>query len=160
MSQKEVARIAEAQPELQLQQFLTYRLARVQAKLNAQASRLLRDTAGITLTQWRILALIGIEGLQRSADLSRLAALDKGMISRNVKLLLQDELVLTEGDENDQRAQTLVLTEKGRKLVDRTLPVMRKRQALLRGALDAGELATLYRALDKLELAADAQDFD
>jgi hypothetical protein len=37
---------------------------------------------------------------------------------------------------------------------------MRQRQTLLRGVLEAGELATLYRALDKLELAAEVQDFD
>ncbi|SDD57384.1 MarR family winged helix-turn-helix transcriptional regulator [Ruegeria marina] len=160
MSQNDIARIAEPQPELQLQQFLTYRLSRVQAKLNAQASRVLREHAGITLTQWRILALIGVEGLRRSADLSRHAALDKGMVSRNIKLLVAEGLVVAEGDDSDQRAQTLGLTGKGRQLVERTLPIMRKRQNLLRGALDAGELAVLYRALDKLELAAEAQDFD
>ncbi|MDX5384628.1 MAG: MarR family winged helix-turn-helix transcriptional regulator [Rhodobacterales bacterium] len=160
MSPNDIAHITDAQTDIRLQQFLTYRLSRVQAKLNTQASRLLRDHAGITLTQWRILALIGVEGLRRSSDLSRHAALDKGMISRNVKSLLADGLILSEGDDSDQRAQMLCLTEKGRQLVDRTLPIMRKRQALLRGALEAGELATLYRALDKLELAAEAQDFD
>jgi DNA-binding MarR family transcriptional regulator len=160
MSPNDIAPIADTETEIRLQHFLTYRLSRVQAKLNTQASRLLRDHAGITLTQWRILALIGVEGLRRSSDLSRHAALDKGMISRNLKSLLADGLILSEGDDSDQRAQMLRLTEKGRLLVDRTLPIMRQRQTLLRGVLEAGELATLYRALDKLELAAEVQDFD
>lgn len=90
----------------------------------------------------------------------RQAALDKGMLSRNIKLLVADGLVMTEGDDADQRAQTLALTQKGRQLVDRMLPVMRKRQKFLRGELDEGELAVLFRALDKLELAAEVQDFD
>ena len=73
--------------------FLTFRLARVQAKLNAQSSRILKDHAGITLTQWRLLALIGNAGRTTAAVLSREVAMDKGLISRNIKTMVSDGLV-------------------------------------------------------------------
>lgn len=48
--------------DLPLNQFLTYRLSRVQAKLNTQGNALLQKHAGLKLTQWRLLALVGTAG--------------------------------------------------------------------------------------------------
>lgn len=159
MTEAPVMPTREQESDLPLQQFLTYRFSRVQAKLNAQATRLLRAQAGITLIQWRIIALIGAAGRSRSSELSRHAALDKGLLSRNLKTLIADGLVTACDDDTDNRAQNLALSPRGRQLYDATLPVMRARQRALRGALDPRELACLYSALDKLEIAADLTEF-
>ena len=142
---------AEDQP---LQRFLTYRLSRVQAKLNAQAQALLQRYAGLTLAKWRILALVGAAGQTRLSELARVAALDKGLLSRNLKALIQDGLVATKGDDVDLRVQHLSLTKKGRRLFERTLPKMQQRQRRLNDALEPQEREALRSALDKLEVAA------
>ena len=141
--------------ELPLYQFLTYRLSRVQSKLNAQANALLKVYAGLTLSQWRILALVGAAGQTRLSELAKIAALDKGLLSRNLKVLVADGFVQSEQDEIDHRVQHLGLTKKGQALFEATLPKMRERQRHLRATLSRKELETLYRALDKLEIAAD-----
>ncbi len=146
--------------ELPLHQFLTYRLSRVQAKLNAQANAMLRAHAGLTLSQWRILALVGAAGQTRLSDLARIAALDKGLLSRNLKTLTAEGLVASKQDDIDQRVQHLSLSSRGKALFDRTLPRMRKRQRQLRSSLTAKELDVLYTALNKLELAADYRGED
>lgn len=146
--------------ELPLHQFLTYRLSRVQAKLNAQASAMLRVHAGLTLSQWRILALVGAAGQTRLSDLSRIAAMDKGLLSRNLKALIAGGMVLSKQDDIDQRVQHLSLSKSGKALFERTLPKMRKRQNHLRSSLTVLELDMLYTALDKLELAADYRGED
>lgn len=138
-----------------LNQFLTYRLSRVQAKLNAQANALLQRHAGLTLSKWRILALVGAAGQTRLSELSRNAALDKGLLSRNLKIMVAEGLVATKQDDVDHRVQHLSLTKKGQSLFDTTLPKMRMRQAKLNGVLEPREIEVLYSALDKLELAAD-----
>lgn len=138
-----------------IQGFLTYRLSRVQTKLNAQAHALLQPHDGLTLSKWRILALVGAAGETRLSDLSRSADLDKGLLSRNLKSLIEDTLVASNGDKTDQRVQRLSLTPKGRALFDRVLPRMRERQARLRAALTVEELEALESALPKLEAAAD-----
>ena len=138
-----------------LYQFLTYRLSRVQAKLNAQANALLQKHSGLTLSKWRILALIGAAGQTRLSELARIAALDKGLLSRNLKVMIEEGLVDAKQDDIDHRVQHLRLTEGGQKLFDLTLPKMRQRQSKLRETLDARELDALYSALDKLEIAAD-----
>ena len=146
--------------DLPLHQFLTYRLSRVQAKLNAQASALLRNYAGLTISQWRILALVGAAGQTRLSELSRIAALDKGLLSRNLKTLIADGLVRSEQDDIDHRVQHLSLSGSGQALFERTLPRMRKRQRHLRSSMTAKELDVLYQALDKLEIAADYRGED
>ncbi len=141
--------------EQPLHQFLTFRLSRVQAKLNAQANALLQRHADLTLSKWRILALVGAAGQTRLSELARIAALDKGLLSRNLKLMIEEGLVVAKQDDVDHRVQHLSLSTKGQDLFDKTLPKMRERQAKLREPLDARELDALSSALDKLEIAAD-----
>ncbi|KUF09328.1 MarR family winged helix-turn-helix transcriptional regulator [Pseudoponticoccus marisrubri] len=138
-----------------LSHFLTYKMARVQAKLNAQTSRILRENVGITLTQWRLIALIGSAERTTAAHLSRLAAMDKGLISRNVKTLVGARLVASHRDTDDSRAHHLRLTAQGREVYDRMMPRMSTRQEKLRDRLTAEELEVFLAALDKLEAAAD-----
>lgn len=145
----------EAANVLPLHQFLTYRLSRVQAKLNAQAGAMLRRYAGLTLSQWRILALVGAAGQTRLSDLARIAALDKGLLSRNLKTMIAEDLVLSKQDEIDQRVQHLSLSPSGKALFEKTLPRMRQRQHRLRSALNDHELGVFYEVLDKLEVAAE-----
>ena len=151
---------AEEQPKIRIEdqplhQFLTYRLSRVQAKLNAQANALLQSQSGLTLSKWRILALIGATGQTRLSELARIAALDKGLLSRNLKIMVGDGLVAAKQDDIDHRVQHLSLTPAGQRLFDNTLPKMRQRQARLRDALSPTELEAIYSALDKLEVASE-----
>ncbi len=143
------------EPQASLGQFLTYKISRVQAKLNAQASRILRDHSGITLTQWRIIAVLGDGGSCTAAQLSRMTAMDKGLISRNVKTLNTEGLIAISRDNNDNRALHLNLTGKGLAVFEHTFPRMRARQKALRSYLDEVDQELLSRAFDKLERAAE-----
>ena len=145
--------------DLTLQQYLTFRLSRVQAKLNAQGARVLREAVGLTLSQWRVVALVGMAGQTRHSDLAREAALDKGLLSRNVKSLVKQGVVVSTPDEFDHRVQHLSLSEKGQAIFDRALPVTRRRQDHLRAGMTKDEINTFRRVLDKLEFAAEKTDF-
>lgn len=147
-----------SQPILPFTRFLTHRLAKVQAKLNAQASRILRDHAGITITQWRIVAALGDTGRCTSAQLSRITDMDKGLISRNVKTLTAEGIVTVSRDETDNRALYLDLTATGQALFTRTVPRMWSRQMALRAHLEDAEFDVFMRACEKLENAADDPD--
>lgn len=145
----------EAGPNGGPRHFLTFKLARVQAKLTAQSSRILKDHAGITLTQWRLLSLIGANGRTTAAHLSREVEMDKGLISRNIKTMVSEGLVRITVDPDDNRAQHLELTETGNAMFQDTLPRMRARQDSLRALMDAEEEEVLNRLLDRLEVAAE-----
>ncbi len=158
--QNEPATLAtDAPSQFPLHQYLTYRLSRVQAKLNVQGARLLRDTVGLTLSQWRIVALIGAAGRTRLSTIAREAALDKGLLSRNLKNLIELGIVTSRQDEDDHRVQHLSLSPRGQEIFERALPVTRKRQEWLRKDLSEEEIRIFRRVLDKLECAAERMEF-
>jgi len=146
--------------ELPLRRFLTYRLNRLQARLNAQATQYLARHAGITLSEWRAIALVGGPGETTLTEACRHAQLDKGLLSRTLKALAGRGLVQARQDDRDQRVQHLSLTKKGRTVFEHMLPRMRARQRFLREALTPMEFATLHAAIDKLEIAAEETEFD
>lgn len=155
MAQDKVKHVTTHKSDLPLRQFVTYRISRVQAKLNAQASRILREASGITLNQWRIIALIGAAGQTQSSVLSKDAALDKGLLSRNLKTLIESGVVKSATNAGDHRVQSLSLTQKGAEIFEKTLPVTRVRQSKLRAGLTDKELRIFHKVLDHLEIASE-----
>lgn len=142
---------------LHLNNYLTFRLARVQAKLNAQGARLLKQVSGLSLAQWRIIAILGTDGETTSSELSRNAEFDKGLLSRKLKTLTDVGLVKSTPHPTDRRVQILSLTPRGHDIFEETLPHTRARQERLRSLLSSAELDALYSALDKLEAALESE---
>ncbi|MEM7472602.1 MAG: MarR family winged helix-turn-helix transcriptional regulator [Pseudomonadota bacterium] len=146
-------------PQLaQLSGFLTYRISRLHQKLNSQATKILAAKVGVTLNQWRMIAFIGGAETVTASELVRYTAMDKGLVSRNVKSLIQDGLVASTGDGKDSRVHLLSLTPKGKKVFDLALPTMRKRQKQLQSNLSDDDVKRLRDMLDILELAAEDID--
>ncbi len=146
--------------DLKLRQFLTYRLVRLQSRLNVQASRYLAEHAGITLTDWRIIAMIDSLDNTTLTYLNRETGLDKGQLSRKLRSLTSRGLVSSQQDNQDSRVQHLTLTAEGKSIVDAMLPRMRARQRFLTGTLTEDELSALHRSIDKLERAAETTEFE
>jgi DNA-binding MarR family transcriptional regulator len=135
---------------------LSARLARVNAKLNLQTARLLKDLAGLTLTEWRVIALLGEGGETTSTAISRDAEIDKGLLSRTLKRLAAAQLVNQTRAQFDNRIHTLSLTQSGRKIFEDIAPRMSERQQGLRADIGPAEIETFFRVLDKLEKTTEA----
>lgn len=144
--------------DLPLRQFLTFRFSRVQAKLNELGARILQEAAGLTLTKWRIVALIDCSGPTRSTDVTRVASIDNRLFSRKLKTLV-DEGFVTGAVQKDRREQLLSLTPKGEALYRRVLPVIQSRQRAFRSFLMPEEPASLHSAFGKLEAMAERDAF-
>ena len=146
--------------ERSVETFLTYRFARVQARLNDQATRILQDHAGISLSQWRVLSLIGDRAGTSSSEIVARSGIDKGLVSRTLKTLNEAGLVRSETSQIDMRVQQHDLTPDGRALFDRTLPHMAQRQQMIQSAFRPEELEAFLAALDRLEWLAEIEAFD
>lgn len=149
----------EFQTELeQLRRFLTYRISRVHWKLNTQASKILSETVGLSLTQWRILAFIGGSESITASELVKVTAMDKGLISRNVKTMIQNGVVVSTGADKDHRVNLLTLTPKGREIFEIALPRMRQRQVQLQRGIAQTDIDAFHRVLDALDIASENLD--
>lgn len=143
-------------PQLaQLSNFLTYRISRLHQKLNTQASKILSETVGVTLNQWRMIAFIGGAETVTASELVRYTAMDKGLVSRNVKSLIEGGLVASSEHGRDSRVHILSLTPDGKTVFDTALPRMRERQQKLRSNLSDDDVAHLRKMLAVLEAASE-----
>jgi len=140
----------------QLEQYFTYRIARLNALLNQQGTSLLGEMCDLTLGQWRVMAAIGTNSAQTSKQLFDVTKIDPGLISRLVRQLEQAEHLRTERNETDRRLLNVVLTAKGKRLFRKVFPVMANRQNTLFREFSEDEFETLNRLLDKLQDAVSA----
>ncbi|MCP5074153.1 MAG: MarR family transcriptional regulator [Rhodobacteraceae bacterium] len=150
--------LEEAGVEIPLPQMVTFRLSRLHAKVNAQSTRILNKSAGLSLSQWRIMVMIETHGKITPSEFVRLTKFDKGLVSRTVKGMITEGLLQTESSESDQRSHLLNMTAKGLELFETARPYMRVRQARLRDCLTEKERRILFQAFDKLEQATDDLD--
>ncbi len=140
--------------------FLTFKVSQLHAKLNAQAGYILRSHAGLSLVQWRIIALVNAIGPSvPSSSIISQVGMDKGLFSRNLKDLIASGYVEGESDPSDHRRILLSLTDKGQHLHDRVIKVMRARQKHLLEGISNSDQQILFDAFKKIERNAEARDF-
>lgn len=145
--------MADAQDTIEewtLDRFLTFRIARLNAALNAQATRLLAKGHGLSLGQWRIVVSIGKGGTRTSKQLLEMTQMDPALISRLLRQLEDKKLLRTGRSASDRRVLDVSLTPKGNDVLIDTFPVMEARQRALAAELQPGELAKLDAIFDRL----------
>ena len=138
-----------------LRDMLTYRLSRLNAKMNAQATRILKESSGLTQAHWRVLVMIDALGSVTPAQIVRTSLMDKGQLSRTIKDMVARGLIRLKDSESDNRSHLLSITERGRTLFERARPAMQARHLRLSEDLDAADRAAFHRVLDKLEDAVE-----
>ncbi|MCB1395056.1 MAG: winged helix-turn-helix transcriptional regulator [Rhodobacter sp.] len=138
-----------------LNQALTFRLGRLHAKVIALAARLLEQTAGITMQQWRIFYLIDACGPVTAAEIQRNMDVDKALISRTVRRLIDEGLLASTPSKTDGRAQVLDFTAQGRAVMEKARPIMRARQEHIRAAFSDTEREQLVELMLRFEQAVD-----
>ena len=143
-----------------VQQRVTFRISRVHARMNAQATRILKKHADLSLSQWRVMVMIDRSGRTTAAEIVRETQIDKGLISRTIKGMTDDGLITQATSTTDQRASFLELTPEGRARFAAARPHMLGRQGRLIGALSKPEREAFFRTIDKLEDVLDALDAD
>lgn len=141
--------------EIPLREHITYPLARLNAKLTAQATRLLKKHTTLSLSQWRLIVYLGSAGEAKLAEFVRMSGFDKGQMSRISAGLIDQGLIQSKVAHDDGRAQLLSLTAKGQDVYQTALPHMRKRREFLIEVLSESERKTYFELMEKIEQAAE-----
>ena len=84
--------------------------------------------------------------------------MDKGQLSRKVKVMIEKGLLNSRRNDDDKRIQKLWLTEKAKKINKELMPVMERRQHHLLADVTPDELEMFYRIINKIEAAAKMRD--
>ena len=140
-----------------IRELLSYRLHQVANLLSRGAEMRYRREFGVSLWEWRTVALLGgALGPQSLNELARAAGMDKGQMSRVVSGLTTRRIISREADANDARGIRLSLTRSGSKLYRKLISAAAERNSAFLGCLSARERACLEKAMAKLSREARA----
>jgi len=146
---------AAAEPaRLAMIELVSFRLHSVANLLSRGAAMRYRREFGVTLWEWRTIALVGATPELSLNELAKVAGLDKSQVSRVVAGLTERQLVLRRADSNDGRGIRLSLTRDGQRLYERLIEAANERNQIVLGALTNEDCVALDRVLGKLELVA------
>ena len=146
--------ISACNPEgLILDEYLPYRLSISSNAVSRLISRAYEDRFGLTIPQWRLMAVLAEEPMTQQAIVAR-TAMDKVTVSRAAQGLVTRHLVGRAAHEVDGRSHILALTEQGHALHAQIAPLALAYEAALLSGLTPVEVAMLKRLLMRLETAA------
>ena len=133
---------------------VSFRIHQVANLLARSAAMRYRREHGVSMMEWRAIALLGANAPLSLNELSRLANLDKSQTSRTISALAARRLVLRAADRNDARGVQLSLSAAGRRLYQQLISTARERNLRLLDALTVTERKVLDTLLDKLAVKA------
>ena len=134
----------------QLESLVSFRL-RLLANLYTKASASAYERGfGLTLNEWRIIALLSSAGKLSISRLADQAQFDRGLTTRVIATLIKHQFVKKERDTQDGRGEIASLTVQGQELVSEVAPLAAQRNEELLSCLTKNERVIFDGILNKL----------
>ncbi len=140
---------------LHLTRFLPYRLSVLANTVSHTVAKLYEKRFGITIPEWRIIAVLGGGETLSAGEIAQRTAMDKVQVSRAISRMLDSALILRESGDTDRRKALLTLTAKALDIYAQIVPLALAYEAQLTTALTEEEAAMLDRLLTKMQAQAD-----
>ncbi len=148
--------MSRAAPRLMLDDYLPYRLSVAANAVSDLIAGAYRARFGLTVPQWRLVAVLGEDGPSTQQGLCARTLMDKVTVSRASAALAGRGLVSRSPNEADGRSHRLRLTLEGRALYGEVAPSALAYEARLLEAFGPAELDAAHALLRRLERAATA----
>lgn len=131
---------------LELDRFLPYRLSVLSNRISADIARLYQDRFGLSVTEWRVMAVLGRFPELSAGEVAERTAMDKVAVSRAVSSLLERHLLTRDTHDDDRRRSVLALSPAGYQVYDEVAPLALDYERRLLDTLDGEQ----RQALDAL----------
>jgi DNA-binding MarR family transcriptional regulator len=149
-----VVAIEAGRKKLRLDDYLPYRLSVAANMASRLIARAYEDRFGLTVPQWRLLAVLGQEAPLTQQQLCGRTVMDKVTVMRAAQGLLKRRLVKRLPNERDGRSHRLVMLPAGERLYAEVAPMALQYEAVLLRQLDASEIQQLHQWLRHLQNTA------
>lgn len=136
--------------DFSLDTFLPYRLALLSSLVSRGIQNIYAAEFDISISEWRLIAILGSDGPMVANDIRQRAAMDKVQVSRAAAKLLEAGHIRKQVDPGDRRRATLSLSGSGQKIFNQIVPIALEREAFLSSALSEKEKSNLIQLLEKL----------
>ena len=124
--------------------FLPYQLAVVSSRISKEFSELYRAEFGLTIPEWRVLAHLAGGDAVSVREIHARVDMDKSKVSRAAARLEAQGLIEKRENPEDRRLLDMRLTDKGRELITRIVPIADAYQAQVLAQM--GAEAPAFRA--------------
>jgi DNA-binding MarR family transcriptional regulator len=135
---------------LDLDRFAPYRLSVLTNRVSNAIARQYSERFGLTIPQWRTMAVLGETSGLSARDVAERTAMDKVQVSRAVESLMRAGRVQRQADRSDGRITRLSLTAKGRAIYDEVVPLALHLEDVFLSTLTAEEHRQFDSLLTKL----------
>ena len=142
---------------LELDRFMPYRLSMLSSRISATLARRYETRFGVTIPQWRVMAVLGQHRLLSAGEVAARTRMDKAKVSRTIAVMERKGLLHRTIEPRDLRMVRLELTPEGqgvyREIAAMALDWERDLLAGLRPAALAGlesAICDLQARLDRL----------
>jgi DNA-binding MarR family transcriptional regulator len=133
-----------------LEDFVPYRLSVASNRVSRLFARRYSEAFGISIPEWRVIAVVGRLGTLSPSAVGEHTAMDKVKVSRAAASLVARGLLKQAPDPQDGRGRLLSLTRKGIAVHQGVVPLARELEASVAAGLSRGEWAALQKALVRL----------
>ena len=135
---------------LALERFLPYRLSILSNKISGIIAATYRDKFALSITEWRIMAVLGEYSGISADEVSIKTQIEKSILSRAISKLLQRKLIERKFSSDDRRRSMLSLTKTGLSVYDDIVPISYDYEQQLLSCFNAQEKATFDELIDRL----------
>ncbi|MFC4726759.1 MarR family winged helix-turn-helix transcriptional regulator [Coralloluteibacterium thermophilus] len=143
--------MADAPSTLKLESFLPYRLSVLSNRISSAIAQLYSERYGLTVTEWRVVAVLARFPDLSANDVARRTAMDKVAVSRAVARLLEAGRIERETADGDRRRSVLRLSAEGLRIHREVAPLALAFERRLLAGMGAGERALLLQMFDRLD---------
>lgn len=137
-------------PQLDLDSFLPYRLSVLSNRISQSIARLYAERFGISITEWRVIAVLGRYSGLSANQVAERTAMDKVAVSRTLARLVERGLIVRNTDDDDRRRSVLALSASGKRIHTQIAPLALEMEHKLLTGLSKDERAMLDGLLEKL----------
>jgi DNA-binding MarR family transcriptional regulator len=135
---------------LTLENFFPYQLSVSSNKISSFFTDIYQDKFALSITQWRIMAVLG-EFPDSSADeVSNKTQIEKSILSRAINKLLQRKLIQRTFSAEDKRRSILTLTNTGHEVYDEIVPLSYEYEKTLLTCFSEQEKRQFHLLLERL----------
>ena len=143
-----------------LAEFLPYQLSVTSNAVSGRIALEYRQRFGLSIPEWRVMAVLGDSGPRTQRELTRLTLMDKVAVNRACKVLEERGLASREPNAQDGRSHLLQLTGAGTTMRGQIMPLALEMERRLFSGFSTQELAQFRDLLARVRDEVDDLDAD
>ena len=143
-----------------LARFLPYLLSITSNAVSGRIAQEYRQHFGLSVPEWRVMAVLGDSGSLTQRDLTQRTLMDKVAVNRACKVLEERGLATRTPNAQDGRSHHLDLTDEGRVMWGQIMPLALEMERRVFAGFSAEEIAQFRALLERVRAQVGELDTD